>query len=85
MRKSIKLFCFVFIASLFLCPSAFATTLTFQCDQGMEITGGRFFDTDSLTMSKTTTYNIAKTGATVTVELGDPEESPGYNFAFLQV
>jgi hypothetical protein len=85
MNKSIRLFCCLFLASLFFCPSAFATTLTFQCDQGIEIKGGRFFDTDSLTLSETTTYNVTETGATVTVELGDPEEAPGYNFAFLQV
>jgi hypothetical protein len=60
-------------------------TLTFQCDQGIQVIGGRFFDTDSLTLSRTTTYDISETGSTVTVQLGDPVEEPGYDLAFLQV
>ena len=85
MKKSIMLMSCLCLAAALFCPAAMGATLTFQCDPGMEIIGGRFFDTDSLTLSRTTTYNVTETGSTVTVQLDDPIEPPGYNLAFLQV
>lgn len=85
MKKLLLILSCISLAVTVLCPAAMGATLTFQCDPGMEIIGGRFFDTDSLTVSRTTTYNVTEAGATVTMQLGDPVESPGYNLAFLQV
>lgn len=85
MKKITTLLCCLCLAVAVSCPAALGATLTFQCDPGIEIIGGRFFDTDSLTLSRTTTYNVAETGSTVTVQLGDPVEAPGYNLEFLQV
>lgn len=85
MKKAVlTLLCLGLLTSLLSSP-ALGVTLTFQCDPGLEIIGGRFFDTDSLTLSRTTTYNVTETGATVSIQLGDPVESPGYNLEFLQV
>jgi len=84
MKKSLVLFCLVCCFVLGLGAAAMAATLTLQCDEGLEITGGRFFDTDSLTDLHSVVYYVGS-GSTVSVELGDPEETPGYNLQFLQV
>jgi len=84
-KKTSLAICCLCLSIACLAGDAGAATLTFQCDPGLEIVGGRFFDTDSLTLTKTNTYDLHETGSTVTVQLGDPVEGSAYNLAFLQV